>query len=104
MRAHVPSIHIPDAVISRLEGIVNQKAEGNCPVTAQVERTGDEPSDGLLVPETRCGVACWPNWHDRCDRRRVQSAGWALGGTEQAMRGWLATKIAPIALIEVRAP
>jgi 5,10-methylenetetrahydrofolate reductase len=28
MRAHVPGIHIPDAVIARLEGAANQKAEG----------------------------------------------------------------------------
>ena len=28
MRTHVPGIHIPDAVIKRLEGAANQKAEG----------------------------------------------------------------------------
>ncbi len=28
MRTHVPGIHIPDAVIQRLEGAANQKAEG----------------------------------------------------------------------------
>jgi len=41
MRAHVPGVHIPDAVIARLEGAQNQKQEGKRLCIDLIQEIGD---------------------------------------------------------------
>jgi len=43
MRANVPGIHIPDAVIARLEGAANQKAEGKALCIELIQRIREIP-------------------------------------------------------------
>jgi 5,10-methylenetetrahydrofolate reductase len=43
MRAHVAGVHIPDAVIARLEGAANQKAEGKRICIEMIQELREEP-------------------------------------------------------------